>query len=81
MVEIESREQTREEIILEGLNEAQRGAVLHGDGLGVIEARGAAMSWTTASEPIPCPSVFSLVVMATGFMPAIAAFACSMSTV
>jgi len=29
--DIETRPQTREETILEGLNEAQRGAVLHGE--------------------------------------------------
>ncbi len=43
---IETQERTREEIILDGLNEAQRGAVLHGDGPLLIVA-GAGTGKTT----------------------------------
>ena len=46
MADIETRERTREEVILDGLNDAQRGAVLHGDGPLLIVA-GAGTGKTT----------------------------------
>ncbi len=46
MADVEQREKTREEIILDGLNDAQRGAVLHGDGPLLIVA-GAGTGKTT----------------------------------
>ena len=46
VADVEQREKTREEIILDGLNDAQRGAVLHGDGPLLIVA-GAGTGKTT----------------------------------